>query len=91
MATKKKVSKKKATQDDTKETKKVKKSTKASTKKEKTSTEGYGVAYLAKQLEKEPNLVRVALRNKGIKKTGKSYNWETKAEADKVVKQLKAD
>lgn len=68
---------------------------KASTKKEKSSpkktTDGYGVDYIAEQLGKAPNLVRVALRTKGVKKEGKSYSWSTKAEADAVVKQLKAD
>lgn len=49
----------------------------------------YGVAYIAKALDKAENLTRVALRNAGVKKSGKSYGWSTKAEADAVVKKLK--
>lgn len=50
----------------------------------------YGVDYVAKALDKAPNLARVALRNANIKKSGKSYGWDTKADADAVVKKLKA-
>ena len=48
----------------------------------------YGVAELADKLEIEPATVRVKLRNEGVKKSGKSYGWDTKAAFDKVVNQL---
>ncbi len=51
---------------------------------------GYGIQYLAEQLGKKANLVRISLRGKKIKKPGKSYTWLTKSEADDVVKKLKA-
>ena len=50
----------------------------------------YGVDYVAKALGKDANLVRVSLRKNKVKKAGKSYGWKTKAEADSVVKKLKA-
>lgn len=52
--------------------------------------EGYGVAYLAKSLGKEPATVRVLLRKAKIEKPGKSYNWSSKAKADEVAKKLAA-
>lgn len=57
---------------------------------DKDAKEGYGVNYLAKQLEKKPNLIRILLRDKKIKRPGKSYIWPSKSAADAVVKKLKA-
>lgn len=50
----------------------------------------YGVSDLAEALDIEPASVRVRLRNKGIEKAGKSYGWNSKAELNEVVEQLKA-
>lgn len=51
----------------------------------------YGVAELAEKLGLEAATVRVRLRNANIEKAGKSYGWNTKAELDEVVAELKAD
>lgn len=50
----------------------------------------YGVSDLADKLGIEAASVRVKLRNRGVEKAGKSYGWNTKAELDEVVDQLKA-
>lgn len=50
----------------------------------------YGVSDLAEKLDIKPASVRVQLRNKGVEKAGKSYGWNTKAELQEVVDQLKA-
>lgn len=48
----------------------------------------YGVADLAKALNIKDASVRVQLRNKNVKKAGKSYGWNTKDELDTVVAKL---
>lgn len=66
----------------------------SNTKSTKTKSENkpaYGVDYLAKQLGKAGHLVRSQLRTRKIPKNGRTYGWDTKAEADDVVAQLKAD
>lgn len=49
----------------------------------------YGVADLAKRLNIKDASVRVQLRNHNVKKSGKSYGWDTKEELDAVVAKLK--
>jgi hypothetical protein len=61
----------------------------AATEKEK--PEGFGIQYLAAELEKEPHLVRAQLRRMEIEKTDGRYFWSTQKEADKVVSQLQKD
>lgn len=58
-------------------------------KKEAAEKAAYGVDYIAKQLKKETGSVRIALRNAKVKKSGRSYGWNTKAEADAVISKLK--
>lgn len=48
----------------------------------------YGVAYLAEQLGIQPLTVRNKLREAGVEKKGRSYDF-TKKEADELVKQFK--
>lgn len=69
-----------------------KKADKADPKEEKAAEREfkYGVEDLAEKLDIKPASVRVQLRNKGIDKAGKSYGWNSKAELDEVVAQLKA-
>ena len=69
------------------EAKPAKKEVKPAKKAEKA---GYGIQYLAEQLGKKTNLIRIQLRGNKIKKPGKSYTWATKSEADDVIKKLKA-
>ncbi|TXH19116.1 MAG: hypothetical protein E6R03_01000 [Hyphomicrobiaceae bacterium] len=57
--------------------------------KEKAEKPVYGVAKLAEDLGIEPASVRVALRNEGIEKPGKRYEWPNKTEYSKVLSQLK--
>lgn len=59
--------------------------------KEEPETFKYGVADLAEKLDLEPASVRVKLRNAGIEKAGKSYGWNTKAELQEVIDELKAE
>ena len=47
----------------------------------------YSVDDLASLMEVQPATVRVWLRNNGIKRTGRSYGWNTKAELDALLKQ----
>lgn len=49
----------------------------------------YTVAMLAADLGIEPASARVALRNAGIEKSGKKYEWSTKTEYQKVLSALK--
>jgi len=76
--------------------KKEKEAPKAS-KKDKAETKAaapefkYGVADLADKLGIKEASVRVQLRNKGIEKAGKSYGWNTKAELEEVIDELKAE
>jgi hypothetical protein len=51
----------------------------------------FGVEDIAEKLDIKPASVRVQLRNKGIEKAGKSYGWNSKADLDAVIAQLKAD
>lgn len=51
----------------------------------------YGVEDIATELGIKAASVRVQLRNKNIDKAGKAYGWNTKAELDGVISQLKAD
>lgn len=68
----------------------TKKKKAAPAKKKEKEKPAYGVDYIAEALGKAANLVRVQLRKNDIEKEGKSYGWATKAEADAVVKKLKA-
>lgn len=49
----------------------------------------FGINQLADALKIKPASARVQLRDGKIKKAGKSYGWNTKAELDEVVKKLK--
>lgn len=49
----------------------------------------YGVPQLAEALGTKPASVRVRLRNLDIPKSGKTYGWNTKAEMQVVIDQLK--
>lgn len=49
----------------------------------------YGVPQLAEALGTKPASVRVRLRNLNIPKAGKTYGWNTKAEMQEVIDQLK--
>lgn len=49
----------------------------------------FGVEDIAEKLDIKPASVRVQLRNKGIEKAGKSYGWNSKADLDEVIDQLK--
>ena len=46
---------------------------------------------LAKELGILDSSVRVALRNKGIKKNGRSYGWDSKEDMLKVAAKLTPD
>lgn len=59
--------------------------------KEKAPEFKYGVSDLAEKLGTESASVRVKLRNAGVKKAGKSYGWNSKAELDEVAATLKSD
>ena len=48
----------------------------------------YGIDDVADALKIKPASARVQLRSKGIKKAGKSYGWNSKAEVEEVVKKL---
>lgn len=50
----------------------------------------YGVSDLAELMELKPASVRVQLRNKKVKKAGKSYGWNTKGELKEVAEKLGA-
>lgn len=50
----------------------------------------YGVPYIAEVLEIAPASVRVKLRNNSVPKAGKSYGWNTKADVQEVIDQIKA-
>lgn len=49
----------------------------------------YGIDYLTKQLGSKASLIRIRLRKKKVPKSGRSYIWGSKAEADKIVSMLK--
>lgn len=70
---------------------KGKKTEKVESKKEAAPEFKYGVQDLADKLGVEPAQVRVKLRNAGVEKAGKSYGWNTKADLDEVIDQLKGD
>lgn len=61
------------------------------TKSEKAEEFKYGVDDLAKALDIQPASARVALRNHGIEKAGKSYGWNSQKEMDEVVKKLQSN
>lgn len=48
----------------------------------------WGIQALAKELGIEERSVRVKLRNAGIEKSGKFYDFKNKAGVEKVAKQL---
>lgn len=48
----------------------------------------YGVDDVAEGLGIKPASARVQLRNNNIKKAGKSYGWNSKAEVEEVIKKL---
>jgi hypothetical protein len=77
---------------DKKADKKADKNTKADAKAEKAAEREFkfGVEDIAERLDIKPASVRVQLRNKGIEKAGKSYGWNSKADLDEVIAQLKA-
>lgn len=50
----------------------------------------YGVAELAKKMGVEAATARLKLRAGKVKKSGKSYGWNSQGELDKVAKQLSA-
>jgi len=51
--------------------------------------DGYGISYLAEQLDMDPSNVRNALRRLKVEKTDNRYSWSRKSEADAVVKRIK--
>lgn len=51
----------------------------------------FGVSDLAEKLGLNEASVRVKLRNAGVKKAGKSYGWNSKAELQEVIDELKGD
>ena len=51
----------------------------------------FGVADVAKAMGINDASARVQLRNKGIKKAGKSYGWNTKDEVAEVVAKLRPE
>lgn len=63
----------------------------AKTKAKSEAKEKWNAGYIAKVLGKTGNMVRILLRRKKVKKPGKTYTWNTKAEADAVIKKLKED
>jgi hypothetical protein len=67
------------------------KAEKVESKKEAAPEFKYGVQDLADKLGIEPASVRVKLRNAGVAKAGKSYGWNTKADLDEVIEELKGD
>lgn len=69
---------------------KASKKTEAKADKAEAKEHKFGVTDLAEKLGIKEASVRVQLRNKGIEKDGKSYGWDTKAELQDVVDQLKA-
>lgn len=69
---------------------KASKKTEAKADKTEAKEHKFGISDLAEKLGIKEASVRVQLRNKGIKKDGKSYGWDTKAELQEVVDQLKA-
>lgn len=72
------------------EKKKVKKSTEKKVKKgpPKLEMPEFGIQKVAKALGVDERTVRVKLRNAGIEKTGRTYDFKNQAGVDKVVKQL---
>lgn len=50
----------------------------------------FNVNDLAEKMGVQPASARIALRKSGIKKQGKSYGWNTKADLDAMAKTLKA-
>lgn len=70
---------------------KLKKTVKKAAKKEKAPEFKYGVAYVAEKAGLAEATVRIKLRDLKVKKEGKSYGWTTQADADAIVKKLKAD
>jgi len=56
---------------------------------DKETTMKYGVPELAQALDIQPASVRVALRNHGVEKTGKSYGWATKADIQAVADKIR--
>lgn len=54
----------------------------------KATTNKVGVDYLAEKLDLQPFTVRVHLRELGVEKSGRSYEF-TKDQADKLVKKIK--
>lgn len=51
----------------------------------------YGVSDVAEALGIENASVRVKLRKSGVEKAGKSYGWNSKADLQEVIDQLKAE
>lgn len=59
--------------------------------KSKDKAEGYGVEAMAKFLGVQPATARVILRNNKVKKDGRSYNWKSKGELERVGKSLRTE
>lgn len=62
---------------------------KAKTEK-KPAAKKFGIDYVAKALKVSPATARIRLRGAKVKKSGKGYGWDNKADADKIVSQLSA-
>lgn len=50
----------------------------------------FGIEYLAKAMKLEPATIRQRLRVAKVKKEGRTYDFKSKAGAEKVAKQLEA-
>ena len=48
----------------------------------------FGITDLAKHMTLEPATVRVRLRTAGVRKSGKSYGWNSKGDLEAVAKLL---
>ena len=49
----------------------------------------YGIEDIADGLDIKAASARVQLRNHNVKKAGKSYGWNSKAEVEEIIKKLK--
>ena len=61
---------------------------KKAAKKEAPAKKAVGIDYVADKLDLSASAARLKCRDNNIPKEGKSYGWDTKAEADKVVAKL---
>lgn len=49
----------------------------------------YGIEAAAEALNTKPHLLRIRLRRAGVKKNGKTYGWDTKADFEAALAALK--